>query len=260
MEKRAGLSRPQKARGDVTVAAITAQSDIQAARAARKRENLRAWTDKNRAYVNEQAKLWYHAHKEEMNARRKAPERREQQRQYHEQRYTNDPAFRERQRHKAREWREQNLELARARQRARYHANREERKQKAALYRADPARRAAARQRTAEWIANNPDKYGEQQLKKKGNWRKDYLRSKYGLSWDEYQRMLAQQEHRCAICRDEFPEGWICVDHCHSSDRVRDLLCPGCNTALGLVKERPDILRAAAAYLERHEQQVAQRA
>lgn len=232
---------------------ITARSNIQTARAARKRENLRAWTDKNREWVNEQARLWYYAHKEEVKARRKLPERREQQRQYHEQRYKTDPAYRERTRQKARQWRQQNLEVARARARARYHANLEDRKQKAALYRADPARREAARRRTAEWVSKNPEKYKAQKLKDKANWRKDYLRSKYGLSWDEYQQMLAAQEYRCAVCREDFRPGWTCVDHCHATERVRELLCPNCNFILGHAHDSPDLLRAAADYLERHD-------
>jgi DNA-directed RNA polymerase subunit RPC12/RpoP len=255
---------------------ITAQSNIQAARAARKRENLRAWTDKNRAYVNEQARLWYQAHKEEVKARRKVPTRREQQREYEKQRYK-DLSYREQRRQAARAWRQKHLELARARARARYHANRDARLAEQALRRADPAAREKARAATVAWRAQNPEKLKQQRLKaatwragkathKSQHYRTWYLRSKYGLTWEEYQHMLATQEYRCAICRSEFPpeavhgtgvrSKWICVDHCHATERVRELLCPACNFMLGRAFDRPELLRAAADYLERHHARV----
>lgn len=64
-----------------------------------------------------------------------------------------------------------------------------------------------------------------------------------------YETMLAAQEGKCSIC-DE-PEG-LFIDHCHKSGRVRALLCIRCNHGLGQFKDRPEILRKAADYLERH--------
>jgi hypothetical protein len=84
------------------------------------------------------------------------------------------------------------------------------------------------------------------------------MRKRYGIDHDEYDRILAGQDGRCAICR-RFPEecgmpkhwnGYLCVDHCHDSDRVRGLLCNDCNLMLGRggTSER---LRAGAEYMER---------
>jgi hypothetical protein len=42
------------------------------------------------------------------------------------------------------------------------------------------------------------------------------------------------------------------VDHDHGTGAIRGLLCSSCNQALGQMKERPELLRAAAEYLERH--------
>nr|BFD85776.1 hypothetical protein StreXyl84_51770 [Streptomyces sp. Xyl84] len=40
------------------------------------------------------------------------------------------------------------------------------------------------------------------------------------------------------------------VDHCHGTGRVRGVLCSSCNAALGQFKDRPDVMRRAAAYVE----------
>jgi hypothetical protein len=76
---------------------------------------------------------------------------------------------------------------------------------------------------------------------------------KYGITEADWDRMLAAQDGRCAICRTGTPGGrgerWH-IDHCHTSSRVRGLLCHNCNVGIGNFKDAPDLLRAAAAYLE----------
>jgi Recombination endonuclease VII len=60
---------------------------------------------------------------------------------------------------------------------------------------------------------------------------------------------LAEQGNRCAICRLPFDRP--CADHKHSDPpEPRGILCNGCNTAIGLLKENPEVCRAAAEYLE----------
>ncbi|GGN35817.1 hypothetical protein FHR83_006243 [Actinoplanes campanulatus] len=45
----------------------------------------------------------------------------------------------------------------------------------------------------------------------------------------------------------------LVVDHCHLSGRVRGLVCNNCNGMIGLARDRPEILRAGADYLQGRE-------
>lgn len=78
-----------------------------------------------------------------------------------------------------------------------------------------------------------------------------HLENNYGLTAAAFDAMLTGQSGRCAICRTEEPggRGWH-VDHDHRTGNVRGLLCHGCNTGLGMFRDRPDALLAAVAYLE----------
>jgi Recombination endonuclease VII len=73
----------------------------------------------------------------------------------------------------------------------------------------------------------------------------------YGLSPEQYRRLLKAQKGVCAICKRPPQYRALCVDHCRVTKRVRGLLCNNCNTGLGLFGDDPVRLRAAAAYLER---------
>lgn len=76
------------------------------------------------------------------------------------------------------------------------------------------------------------------------------LRYKYGISLEEKLQMLASQGGKCAICNTTEPPHTWCVDHVHGTSLIRAILCDGCNTAIGMMKENPEALRAAATYLE----------
>ena len=74
---------------------------------------------------------------------------------------------------------------------------------------------------------------------------------KYGITQDDYDRMLHDQGNKCPICKTADPgtKGW-CIDHCHDTGNVRSLLCNPCNMAIGQANENPDVLRAMADYVE----------
>ena len=80
-----------------------------------------------------------------------------------------------------------------------------------------------------------------------------FMKRKYGITFDQYNQMLAAQGGVCAICGEACITGKrLAVDHCHTTGAVRALLCSNCNTGLGKFRDNPDLLRAAALYLEKH--------
>ena len=83
--------------------------------------------------------------------------------------------------------------------------------------------------------------------KKKVSARRRWLKSAYGIDMAQYDQMNEAQEGKCAIC--DSPESVLHVDHCHTTGKVRGLLCNDCNTAIGLLKESPEVLSRAISYV-----------
>ncbi len=98
--------------------------------------------------------------------------------------------------------------------------------------------------------------------------RSENLWSFYRIRPAEYDAHRQAQDYRCAICGtpesevkvrskgrprlDGTPNAEpfrLVVDHCHDSRKVRGLLCTDCNIGLGLFKDSPERLMAAARYL-----------
>lgn len=86
--------------------------------------------------------------------------------------------------------------------------------------------------------------------KRKLSGRKGHLRRKYGITLDDYNKMVEIQEGKCAICGIKFEE--LHVDHNHSTNEVRSLLCFHCNAGIGHFKENIDLLYSAIQYLSYH--------
>jgi hypothetical protein len=84
---------------------------------------------------------------------------------------------------------------------------------------------------------------------KAGGSRTYHLKRRYGITARDADAMLEEQGGSCAICRVE-PAAH--VDHDHATGAVRALLCFGCNGGLGQFEDDPEVLRAAACYVERH--------
>jgi hypothetical protein len=78
---------------------------------------------------------------------------------------------------------------------------------------------------------------------------------KYGITQEQFNDMLSAQNSACSICGTKEPKGrnnTFHVDHCHTTQRVRGLLCHKCNVGLGHFKDSPAALRTAATYIEVH--------
>ena len=76
------------------------------------------------------------------------------------------------------------------------------------------------------------------------------IKKEYGLSRDKYTEMVAQQSGRCAICGEQ-PDSHFSlhIDHCHTTGRVRGLLCGKCNQGIGLFSESKLLMQKAMEYL-----------
>ncbi|MEU8816925.1 endonuclease domain-containing protein [Actinoplanes sp. NPDC048796] len=99
------------------------------------------------------------------------------------------------------------------------------------------------RRETSAWRRANPDAVRRMNL-----WRL------YRIRADEYDRMRAEQDFRCAACGTHeteidtpmlgrpradghrTPAVPLQVDHCHASGAVRGLLCGRCNRIIGIAR------------------------
>lgn len=81
-----------------------------------------------------------------------------------------------------------------------------------------------------------------------------HLKSRYGITISDYDRMEQEQNGLCLIChRPETQRKRLAVDHCHKTGKVRGLLCTTCNSAIGHLLDDPDVIDRAAAYVRRHQ-------
>jgi hypothetical protein len=80
------------------------------------------------------------------------------------------------------------------------------------------------------------------------------FRKQYGITLEDYERMLDEQGGVCAICGLASPDKPLCVDHNHQSGAVRGLLCNPCNTILGRWRDSPEVAERAKQYLLKHSQ------
>lgn len=74
----------------------------------------------------------------------------------------------------------------------------------------------------------------------------------YNLTIQEYEKLLKSQNHRCAICESKIGNSKtsrLFVDHCHTTNIIRGLLCSNCNHGLGQFKDSPKLLKRAISYL-----------
>lgn len=89
------------------------------------------------------------------------------------------------------------------------------------------ANREHVRAKYHEWKRKNPKRHWEIH-------RNGHLKRHFGITLEQYERMVKQQKGRCKICRKK-TKRTLAVDHCHKTKKVRGLLCDFCNRSLGFV-------------------------
>jgi len=87
------------------------------------------------------------------------------------------------------------------------------------------------------------------------NNRKSTLKNRYGISLKQYDILLQKQKNCCAICGKHQSEltKILSVDHNHETGKFRGLLCPCCNSGLGMFAESRGNLIRAIQYLTKYE-------
>lgn len=114
----------------------------------------------------------------------------------------------------------------------------------------DPSEMSRRREQNRRWEAANPDKMRAAIPRTVARARK----RQHGVTLEMYEEMLASQGRRCAICRTDSPgrrTDWH-LDHDHETKAIRGLLCSRCNLGIGLLRDDPHVVMAAATYLLTH--------
>jgi hypothetical protein len=97
----------------------------------------------------------------------------------------------------------------------------------------------------------------------KRQWYIDYSRNhhymnKYKISFNDAVKILESQNGLCDICKitvtpcNPIKQNRMHLDHDHATGKVRGVLCHRCNTGLGMLQDRVDLLDSAKAYLIKH--------
>ena len=77
-----------------------------------------------------------------------------------------------------------------------------------------------------------------------------HLKEAYGITIKDYDKLLASQDGKCAICRGGTSKRHFAVDHNHKNGNVRGLLCARCNTGLARFMDNISTIRRAVKYMK----------
>lgn len=118
-------------------------------------------------------------------------------------------------------------------------------------------RKAYNKEWSRKYYLNNKDKVDTRNK----NWktenaeyaRKKLLWSRYKITPEDYDKLLLTQEYKCRICsihQEATAIKRLHVDHCHTTNKVRGLLCENCNRGLGMFQDNVVNLQQAIEYLK----------
>jgi len=102
-----------------------------------------------------------------------------------------------------------------------------------------------------EWAQDLRKKQATHRASPTNTIRLRYLKTRYGITPEQYEAMLARQAGVCAICRNPSRGSTrrLHVDHDHATGKVRGLLCFSCNAGLGHFADNLRWLEATIQYL-----------
>lgn len=111
-------------------------------------------------------------------------------------------------------------------------------------YKTDEERLLARRAARKKWEVLYPDKWELQKQNQR-------LKRRYGITLDTYNQFLINQKGLCAICGKHQIEikRRLDVDHCHTTGKIRGLLCTNCNRGIGYFYENLELLDRAKEYI-----------
>ena len=106
---------------------------------------------------------------------------------------------------------------------------------------------------TRKYYAENKDGYNANKKLKRAQTRINEASRKYGIPKSEVDKLLSKT--KCQICYSDISFGhknqfqWPNIDHCHSTGKVRGVLCGYCNNMLGKARDDIETLESAISYL-----------
>lgn len=72
---------------------------------------------------------------------------------------------------------------------------------------------------------------------------------RYGITTEDFEKLKSSRGELCEICE---LQKWTSIDHCHTTGKVRGLLCVNCNAGIGHLKESDQIMLKAVEYIRKH--------
>jgi len=178
----------------------------------RKKTKAKEYREKNKEEISKKSKEKYNARKKIINLETGLSLKQLDQKRYWENYKRNNPDWRKRRATYQKKYKEENMDLIRLKDK---------------LKAREPERKAALL-----------------------NARR--LRT-FGVSTADYDKMFKEQNGVCFICNKPQRKKihkHLFIDHCHTTNKVRALLCNNCNTGIGMFEESIQTMKDAIAYLE----------
>lgn len=103
-----------------------------------------------------------------------------------------------------------------------------------------PDCKKCSNKRAKQWVHKNVEQR-----------RFNVLKSSTGVTKKQYLDLLKDQNNTCAICNKSIKDNNrnLSVDHCHTKELVRGLLCTKCNFGIGYFNDDEKLLEKAIYYL-----------